>query len=76
MTIENAKVVRQWLMSGRAGLFVGVNSVDCLKQAWGASGGLSMSLGDFTDCLHAEHFRPDQIRAKVWHLALPDSPSR
>ena len=76
MTQSNSKAVRNWLMSGKAGLFVGVNPVDCLKQAWGASGGLDMSLGEFTDCLHAEHFRPDQIKAGRWHLALPNRPNR
>ena len=76
MSNANAKAVRQWLMSGAAGLFIGVNPTDCLKQAWGHSGGLDMSLGDFTDCLHFEGFRPDQVQANRWHLALPDRPSR
>lgn len=76
MNNTNAKAVRAWLMSGKAGLFVGVNSIDCLKKAWGASGGLNMSFVAFTDCLHAEGFRPDQIKAKVWHLALPTAPNK
>ena len=74
--MTNAQAVRQWLMSGKAGLHIGLNSMDCLQKAWGHSGGLDMSLGEFTDCLHREGFRPDQIRAKVWHLALPDRPNR
>ena len=74
--MSNHKKVRDWLMSGVAGLFVGVTPTDCLQQAWGASGGLSMSLGEFTDHLHRLNFRPDMIRGKVWHLALPDRPSR
>jgi len=76
MSNTEAQRVRSWLMSGTAGLFVGMNPVDCLKQAWGHSGGLDMSLGAFTDCLHLLNMRPDQIKADRWHLALPDRPSR
>ena len=76
MTQSNHKRVRAWLMSGKAGLHVGVNPTDCLQRAWGASGGLNMSMGEFTEFLHLEGFRPDQVRAKVWHLALPDRPNR
>ena len=75
MSNTNATATRKSLMSG-PGLFVGVNPTDCLQKAWGASGGLDMSLGTFTDCLHAENFRPDQIRAKVWHLTLPSAPNK
>lgn len=73
---NNAKAIRDWLMSGRAGLFVGYSPQDCLQRAWGASTGLGMSMGEFTDCLHAEGFRPDMIRSKVWHLKLPDMPNK
>lgn len=76
MSNTNAKAVRQWLMSGNAGLVVGVSPQDCLQKAWGASRGLGMSLGEMIDCLHAEGFRPDQIRPKVWHLNLPSAPNR
>ncbi len=72
MTNKNA--VRAWLMSG-PGMFEGTSPHDVLTRAWGGSGGLSMSLGSFTDALHAESFRPDQ-RGSQWILALPDHPNR
>ena len=73
--MSNDAKVRRYLRSGSAGLTVGVNPHECYSKAWGASGGLGMSLGDFTDCVHRAGFRPDVIRPKVYHLTLPDRPS-
>lgn len=73
--MSNHKKVRDWLMSGNAGLHIGANPQAVLQSAWGASGGLSMSLGEFTDHLHREGFRPDQVGGR-WQLNLPDRPNK
>ena len=75
MTSKNANAVRAWLMTGDAGMFEGASPHDVLSKAWGGSGGLNMSLGSFTDCLHAQSFKPYQLGSQ-WVLALPDRPNR
>ena len=73
MTPENHKRVRAYLMGG-PGPFFGNTIVSVLQQAWGHSGGLNMSLGDFTDTLHTLDMRPEQL-GRRWLLRLPDRPS-
>jgi len=76
MPASNHKRVRSWLMSGQCGHFDGADAADCLKAAWGHSGGLEMSLSEFTDCLARLNFKPDYIRAGLYRLVLPTSPSK
>ncbi len=56
MNAEVCKQVRKWLRTG-PGMFEGPSPHAVYQAAWGASG-LQVSLGDMTDAMHAEGFRP------------------
>ena len=76
MPQSNHMKVRSWLMTGRCGHFDGPDAQECLKAAWGHSGLTEISLPEFSDALRLEGFRPDYIRADVYRLTLPTSPSK
>ena len=72
MNADVCKQVRKWLRTG-PGMFEGHSPHAVYQAAWGASG-LQVSLGDMTDAMHAEGFRPDQ-RGSRYILALPSGRS-
>ena len=60
---ENEIRVRAWLASSdvdHSTVFYFDSPHECLKAAWGFSGGLDMSLGAFIDSLHSIGIEPAQ----------------
>lgn len=66
--------VRIYLMSG-PGAFFANSPGEVLRMAHASSGGLSMSVNDFGDCLKAEAYQPSQL-GRRWVLALPNGPNK
>lgn len=61
--------VREWIMRGPGPVF-GYSPTNVLQKCWGMSGGCDLSLGEFTDSLHALNFRPGELGTR-WVLRLP-----